>query len=187
MKNLYLIALTPPLEVEREIELIRKDCSVKHNCYAALKPPVHLTIKENFELMPHDELKLIRTLKSAAMHNQSFTQRLNNFDKFYNHTIYIKGNKPVELANLKKQIIKNIKTHFRYVENEHLPFKPHVTIAYRDIPTENFDTIFGDYKEANFKAEYLCNQFVLFKHNSKKWEVLETFELTGMPQITLFD
>jgi 2'-5' RNA ligase len=186
MKNLYLIALTPPRDLSEEIDRIRKELSTKYNCYAALKPPVHLTLRESFTLAPHDEVKLIRTLKSAACNHKPFTQILNNFDKFSHHTIYIKANKPPELAGLKKQLTKNLNNHFSYLPATSGTFNPHVTVAYRDIPEQNFEPAFEEYKQTPFYAEYFCEEFVLFKHDTKNWKILESFKLRGFTQLTLF-
>ncbi len=187
MKDLYFIALTPPLDLSEKIDRIRKELSVKYNCYAALKPPVHLTVKESFKLASHDEIKLIRTLKSAASINLPFMQVLNNFDKFSQHTIYIKANKPPELSNLKKQLTKNIKNHFSYIHTTQGTFNPHVTVAYRDIPEQNFEPAFEECQHTPFYAEYLCEDFVLFKHDRKKWQILENFKLSGSAQLSLFN
>src|SRR6478672_10545480 len=88
MKSLYLIATVPPKHIEEEIDTFRKQFSVKYKCYAALKPPVHLTLREPFELELRDEAKLFRTLKGLSLRNQPFMQSLQSFDKFYKNVIY---------------------------------------------------------------------------------------------------
>lgn len=187
MRNLYLIATVPPEDISEEIDNIRKEFSRNYKCYAALKPPVHLTLREPFKLEIQEEAKLLRTLKGLSLRNQPFTQTLQNFDKFHKDVIYIKVEKVPLLNQLKIDIKNLIKTHFPLTEKEKHTFKPHITIAYKDIPKDSFDIAFGEYQKITYSKQFVCNHFVLFKHDGKQWNKFADYKLEGLPQQTLFD
>lgn len=187
MKGLYFIAIVPPREIAERIHEIRKDFAKKYQSEAALKPPVHLTLKEPFLMEPKDELILKRKLNFIASQTQPFHHVLKNFDRFQEHTIFIKAELHPFLKQLKTHIKKLFKTTFYYLQQDQMPFNPHYTIAYRDIPTGQFQKAFSAFEHKTFFAEFTCNQFVLMKHDGMKWQNLEKYRLTAMPQVTLFD
>jgi 2'-5' RNA ligase len=187
MKGLYFIAIVPPKEVAESIHQIRLEFAEKYHSEEALKPPVHLTLKEPFTMDMKDELVLKRRLSFIATQQQSFRHILENFDRFQRHTIYIRAEKHPLLNTLKKSIKKLFKNSFYYVQQDQMPFNPHYTIAYRDIGEHIFEMAFADYESRKFHAEFECNEFILFKHNGKQWHNIEVFKLNGMPEITLFD
>nr|MBC7613216.1 2'-5' RNA ligase family protein [Pseudopedobacter sp.] len=187
MKGLYFIAIVPPKEVAERIHQIRLEFAEKYHSEEALKPPVHLTLKEPFKMDVKDELILKRKLSFIATQHQHFKHILKDFDRFQKHTIYINAEKHPLLLGLKKGIKKTFRTNFYHVEQDQMPFNPHYTIAYRNIGEHIFEMAFADYESKNFYAEFECDEFILFKHNGKQWHNIEAFKLCGMPEITLFD
>ena len=57
-------------------------------------------------------------------------------------------------------------------------FKPHVTIAYRDLMPEMFSKAWGEYKLKSFNAEFEVDAFYLLQHDTKKWNIISTYSLT---------
>lgn len=187
MKSLYFVAILPPKSIEERIDSVRKEFSDTYKSYEALKPPVHLTLKEPFTLDPKDEALLLRKLDSLSFIHQPFEQELKDFDRFQKHTIYIKANKCAEINSLKKNMKKVFKDYFFNVQQDQMPFNPHYTIAYRDIPEKMFDLAWEDYQQKTFEANFTCHHFTLLKHNGTRWVPKQDFKLRAQPQQTLFD
>ena len=58
MPNRYFIAIIPPEPIHDQIVNIKKDISTKHNTYAALKSPPHITLHMPFNLEHNKEKKI---------------------------------------------------------------------------------------------------------------------------------
>ena len=187
MKSLYFVAILPPKSIDERIDEIRKEFSDAYKSFEALEPPVHLTLKEPFTLDPKDEALLLRKLEGLSLIHQPFYQELENFDRFQKHTIYIKASKCVEITTLKKNMKKIFKEYFFNVQQDQMPFNPHYTIAYRDIPEKTFDLAWEDYQQKTFEANFTCTHFTLLKHTGVKWISMQNFKLKAHPQQTLFD
>ncbi|MEO5911459.1 MAG: 2'-5' RNA ligase family protein [Pelobium sp.] len=187
MKGLYFIAIVPPKPVDERIHQIRMEFAEKYHSEEALKPPVHLTLKEPFTMDTKEELVLKRKLSFIATQCQQFEHILKGFGRFQKHTIFIAAEKHKFLAGLKNALKKMFRTSFYYVQQDQMPFNPHYTIAYRDIDDKYFEIAFAEYQDKNFYEKFICNKFILFKHDGKQWHNIEEFKLSGMPVITLFD
>jgi 2'-5' RNA ligase len=187
MKALYFIAILPPKEVAESIHEVRLDFALKYKSEEALKPPVHLTLKEPFTMDVKEELILKRKLNFIATQNQPFLQKLKGFGRYQKHAIYIKSDEDNYLTELKKGIQKLFKSVFYYVQQDQMPFSPHYSIAYRDVGSRAFDQAFAYYENQVFLAQFNCTQFCLLKYDGKKWHNIQTYGLSGAPNMTLFD
>ncbi|RYD68897.1 MAG: 2'-5' RNA ligase family protein, partial [Sphingobacteriales bacterium] len=138
--SLYLTAILPPQELSEEIDEIRKELSEKYQVFAALKPPVHITLYRPLDIESKQESHLIKLLKPVGHLHKPFTQELENFDSFNNKTLFVHCVKQPLLNSLQKDI-----SAVMYKNNIDVPdvksnnrFHPHITIAYRDVKPETF-------------------------------------------------
>ncbi|SMC60371.1 2'-5' RNA ligase family protein [Pedobacter africanus] len=171
MESLYFVAILPPQEISAEIDEIRKQCSIDHKVYTALKPPVHITLAPPFKLNSQFEPKLFNSLE-LARNFPSFNQELKNFDGFPSHTVYINALKNPFISALFKTIKNALKPYS--IDNKG-SITPHVTIAYRDL-SDAYPQIMEEYKRRKYKAEFTVNKFSLLKHDGKNWNLLREFE-----------
>ncbi|HCN84679.1 MAG TPA: hypothetical protein DIT07_13830 [Sphingobacteriaceae bacterium] len=187
MKNLYLIAILPPQQLSEQIDEIRKECAERHNVKAALKAPAHITLFRPFFLEPKRENWLIKLLLPAT--NQvPFEQELENFDSFNMHVVFIRAIKNASVTSLHRSIsaiINRNKIDPKEVKGNTL-FRPHITIAYRDIPPEVFPVMWEEYKNRKFKRDFIVESFSLLKHDCKQWNVFREFYLKQSIALTLF-
>jgi len=186
--SLYLTAILPPAILAEEIDEIRREISEKYKVYAALKPPVHITL---FRPLNHKESRedhLLSILKPISTRHRPFRQELLNFDSFNIQTLFLNAVKNPLLQNLQKDVAA------AFTKNKIDPkevrgstrFHPHITVAYRDIPPEIFPVLWEEFKSRRFKRSFTVDHFSLLKHNGQKWCMLKEFPLQ-MPEIlTLF-
>jgi 2'-5' RNA ligase len=187
MKNLYLLAILPPKQLSEQIDDIRKECAERFNVKAGLKPPVHITLFRPFFLEPEREDWLVRLLLPASV-LPPFEQELENFDSFNTHTVFIRALKNSSIAVLQRTISAIINRHKidpKEVKGNTL-FRPHVTIAYRDISPEVFPGMWEEYKNRTFKRNFKVDGFSLLKHDGKRWNILRNFPLKQSGVLTLF-
>ena len=188
MKSLYLLALLPPEDFAIQIDSIRKECAEKFNVYKALKPPVHITLYRPIFMEDTFQKKFSLLMKSVARSVKPFTQKLENFDEFSSQVVFIRALQNPDLMQLRQSIVSVFRTH-RIDPKEStgsLPFRPHVTIAYRDVTPEIFPLIWQEYGERRFKKQFFCDHFTLLKHDGRRWNVFENFPLLKTEQPSLF-
>ncbi len=181
MPSLYLIAVLPPEDLSRQIDEIRIQCAQKFGVQKALKPPVHITLYRPFKIEEAFETRMIRLLQSAASGLHPFRQDLENFEAFNTHAVVIRALKNPEIMKLQRAVA----SLFRKNEIDKLPlgskntaFRPHLTIAYRDILPEVFPLIWHEYKDARFKRSFTADHFSLLKHDGKQWNRIADFKLS---------
>lgn len=187
MTNLYLLAILPPEDLSRQIHEIRVQCAEKFGVQKALKPPVHITLYRPFKAVEAFENKLIRLIHSAASGLKPFHQDLENFEAFDMHAVVIRASKNSGITALHRSIAsvfrKNEIDKLPAGKNS-LPFRPHLTIAYRDILPEVFPMIWEEYKDLKFKRSFKADHFSLLKHDGTQWNLLEDFKLSSYVEQT---
>jgi len=186
--SLYLTAILPPQQLSEEIDDIRKEIAARFDVHAALKPPVHITLFRPVSMRADMEQHLIKWLKPVGTQHEPFTQELENFDSFNNKTLFIHCIKNTFIHNLQKDVAtvfnKN-KIDPREVKGSSR-FHPHITIAYRDVQPQVFETLWTEFKNRKLKRSFMVNHFTLLKHDGKKWQPFEEFQLHKPANLMLF-
>ena len=179
-----MFALMPPEKLSKEIHDERLTFAEEYGFVAALKPPVHITVLPPFKI-PTEDCNAFETKVSGMhewAHRQSqLTVELNNFNFFDNYghpVLFIDVVKSPKLIKLRTSFLKQL-DHYPWIEKSTLPFKPHITIGYRDIDPAVFPTIREVYARRKFKAAFECDAIYLWKHDGKQWQIFKTFELNG--------
>lgn len=185
---LYLTAISPPAELSEQIDDIRKELSERYNIYAALKPPVHITLYRPLHIDQSYESTLIKLLRPIGLNHYPFTQELLNFGSFNIQTLFIAAVKNPTLSALQKDVAavfnKN-KIDPKEVKGN-TSFHPHVTVAYRDISPGIFPEIWEELKNRKFKRSFPVDHFTLLKHDGRKWQVFKEFVLAKPEMLELF-
>lgn len=172
MESLFFIAILPPLAISDAIEEIRKQCSLEHQVYSALKPPVHITLAPTFIIDSKLESKLISSLEHCQ-NFQPFDQELRDYNGFPPKVVFINANKNPGITALRKTITDHLKP---YLKKKPGTFNPHVTIAYRDVEESVYYQIMKTYSKKRFRINFNVNKFALLKHDGKKWNIFREFE-----------
>ena len=174
---LYFISLLPPNELSERIEILKMEMAKKFECKRALRLPAHITLQIPFKLEEDKEEKLLNSLDDFSKKTMPFEIRLQDYGHFSNSTIYI----GVEENEQLQQLYFNLKDHLHRnfpVKNakESGKFRPHITLATRDISPQNFSKAWQQLKEQEFSAKFLAQVLVLLKHNGKTWDLLKSFK-----------
>ncbi len=186
--SLYLTSILPPAYLSDEIDDIRKELSDRYQMFAALKPPVHITLYRPVDVSQNFELQLIKLLQPVSRAHSPFTVDLLNFNSFNIQTLYITAIKSPILHGLQKDVsavFNKNKIDPKEVKGN-TTFHPHVTVAYRDVPPEKFPFIWDELKNRKFKRSFSVNYFTLLKHDGKQWQRFRDFELQKAEELKLF-
>ena len=58
-----------------------------------------------------------------------------------------------------------------YQQANSRPFKPHMTVAFRDLRKPHFQLAWNEFNNRKFKETMLVDSLALLKHNGKVWKI----------------
>lgn len=176
----YFIALVPPSPVFEQAQQWKEYFKVEFNSKAALNSPPHITLHMPFEWKTAKEELLIEKLASFARSQKPFELGLKNFGCFAPRVIFIQVSENSDLKSVQGALTRFCKTELNLFNANRLdqPFHPHLTIAFRDLKKATFPKAWNFVKDLNFEAKFLCDAFVLLKHDGKVWQQEKSFILT---------
>lgn len=177
-----MFAIMPPTALASEIHQLRLEFSEKYGFVKSLKPPVHITLFAPFSislLMAARFEQQVQQLQPWASTCPSFDVSLDGFGFFNN------PNHPVVFINVEEQLILQ-QLHASFLEEftaitgmrfPQMPFRPHITIGYRDVTPAAFPAIRAEYTTRPYTATFTCKSLCLWKHNRTNWQTIQEFTL----------
>lgn len=179
--SLYFIALIPHSELSDKITAVKYDFSRNYQSSKALKVMPHITLQNPFSRMESFETEFHLRLQDFFSAFHSFNVQLSGYDCFNKNTnkvIFINVVKNDLLSELRKKLIYFLREEMNFSAKESAySFHPHVTVAYRDLSTEQFNKAWLIYKNKTFEGTFVTNAVYLLKHDYRQWNVLSKFEL----------
>ncbi len=177
IKNLYFFAIVLKGEIGDLISNYKKHMAETYNSKAALRSPPHITLHMPFKKFSRDEDRMSNLLKEIGYSNEPFNLRLINFNCFKPRVIFIDLEPSKPLIQLQKNVEKIAKIELNLFNASHKgrPFKPHITIAFRDLSKEGFGNAWKEFETKDIDHRYQVDSISLLKHDSNKWiEIFET-------------
>jgi 2'-5' RNA ligase len=172
----YFIAIVPPSPLLEEIQDIKNEFPDKYQSRAALNSPPHITLHEPFLWNSQNENLLITALSEFVQGRNSFTVELLNFSSFTPRVIYIHVSNNRNLTELQEKLDQHCEVNLNLVSAEHhRQFRPHLTVAFRDLKKTLFFKAWEEFNRRSFSASFTVNKITLLKHNGKNWEPFADF------------
>lgn len=177
--NLYMVALMPDAYLVDIIDSIRKEFARSFGAYAALKPPVHITLQPPFKSEQGVESFLDEAFTRIASGTAPFQVQLNDYGFFREDVVFLHVEKSLALEQLHDRVLHVFEKGLpvRMEAKVFREYNPHITIGYRDIPSEAFPAIRERYTHLRFRDGFTADAFYLWKHNGKHWEILSRYPL----------
>ena len=181
-ENLYFIALIPDEQICREIDVFKSEVAARFEARQALKVMPHITLKTPFKMPTTYHHNLLDWFRSLYITVSSFQIELKNFEAFHNKhspVIYVKPVINTPLIVLQNEIIRSFGTTYPKsgVNNIEKNFKPHITIAYRDLKPEKFPEAWKAYRTRIYEAYFEVKKFFLLQHDSRKWNIIQAYDI----------
>ena len=180
-ENLYFIALIPRRELRERITLIKQDFANRFNSKVALRVYPHITLKAPFKLPIYAHDKLINWFNNLQIQQSQFSIQLKNFGAFPNKkspVVYIHPIVTPSILRIQNKILLGfIENISDMVDKSDLEYKPHCTVAYRDLSPEMFTKAWSEYQHKTFDASFEVDSIYLLQHDSKKWNIIATHNL----------
>lgn len=174
--NLYFIAIIPFKELRQKVTELKRDIATRFHSMKALKVVPHITLKAPFKLQILNHEALLKWFDGVKLPTQPFMVSLYGFGAFKNaHSpvIFVNPVANIPLILLQREIVNSFKviapalTHL--VDKN---FKPHMTIAYRDLTPANFEKAWEEYRNKKFEGQFEINAVHLLQHNGSQWNII---------------
>ena len=169
----YFIAIIPPHETRSRLHELKLKISVEYNTNGALRSPPHLTLFMPFIKPIKYEERLIESLVQFANTRNPFELTLKGFGSFEPRVFYVQVNENQELHILQKELQTFMRSMHKVLPKKgtiERPFKPHLTLAFRDLKKQEFYRLENDFKAQRFHSTFYVSGFTLLKHDGKRWQ-----------------
>ena len=179
--SLFFIALIPDRDLREKIHEIKEDFSQRFESHKALKVYPHITLKAPFKCSEGGKMELLNWFSETSFQQKPFLLYLKGFEAFHNKkgpVVFINPMPSKELMQIQKELMVGFNSIFpAYVHPVDVSFKPHITVAYRDLTPENFSRAWQEYKDRPFKDVFGVHSIYLLEYDTKKWNVLKDRKL----------
>lgn len=179
--GLFFIALIPNQDLRKEINAFKLDFSKRFGSSKALKVYPHITLKAPFKCSGTDKRELLNWFTQLNIRQKPFGLNLDGFGALPNRNNPVIFVNPIinnELIGLQKELMTGFNSIFpAYVHPVDVKFKPHVTVAYRDLTPEKFSLAWQEYEHKPFSGVFDVNAIHLLEHDTKKWNLIHTHNL----------
>ena len=172
----YLLLISLPLNVKKEIMKLKEDFHKKHNHVQAIKSKPHNTLI-NFGFNTSFEEELVYKIDEVVKFHSAFETKLNGFNHFKTHTIYINVVPEAPIVNLVRSLHSTLSLPS---SQSFFAWKPHVTIA-KGLDENKFNNAMPEFETRNFEVSFITDRIVLMRRDSRfaKYEIVKEFELTN--------
>ena len=179
-QSLYFVGIIPPEDIFAEVHAFKERIAEKYHSQGALRSPPHITLFPPTQTQEAMEKQFTSLLDEIAGHHHTFEISLNGFGAFPPKVIFVKPEKELRMNVLSREIVDNYIHHISPVmELRTFKFKAHITIGYRDLTPEMFAAAWGELKNKQYKRSFTATEVALFKHDSKKWNIIHSAKLVN--------
>jgi 2'-5' RNA ligase len=172
-KQRFFIALVPPPDIQQHITEIKLYFAEHYNSRGALNSPPHITLQPPFEWLAADVPQLEESLKEFSANRLPIPVTLSGFAAFPPRVIYTDVVKSLELLDLHKDLMSYMEANFAIVDrvSQSRPFVPHMTVAFRDLTKDNFQTAWLEFAGRSLHLEFTASALTLLLHDGSRWNI----------------
>jgi 2'-5' RNA ligase len=180
--SIYFIAIVLPEKIREQVQVFKDDFKKRFRSEKASKVITHITLKAPFKSGSDKTKELLQWFERMDTGVKPFTIELKDFGAFDNRrnpVVFINPVLSAELRQLQKSVIQHFTTAYPGIEliSNELDYKPHITIAYRDLDTRNFQKAWTEYKMKEYRSSFIADSFHLLEHDKRKWNIISTNHL----------
>ncbi|XFA74082.1 2'-5' RNA ligase family protein [Thermosynechococcaceae cyanobacterium Okahandja] len=176
---LWFIALLPPSHLRAQITQIKQDFCDRYQSCAALRSPPHITLYPPFP-WPREAIAEVKTVLQTLTQSRSrristadlmFPIQLQGYGAFPPRVIYIHVQPNPALNQLQQDLVTALDStlNLRDPKASQRPYRPHLTVAFRDLRRSHFHQAWSEYRDRPFQAEFQATHLTLLYHNQHRW------------------
>lgn len=180
-QRLYFIAILPPEDIAKSVQEIKKEFADRYDSNEAYRRPAHFTLQAPFKIPEAHEEVIIPPLVSFAKDQEAFTVQLSGFNHFRDDVIFIDVDDPSPMKSLHKNLVNFLQNELDFtnkmIRNKSL--MPHMTVAYRDLSSKNFQKAWKEFSSRSFDYLFEVNSIFLLKQDYTEWQPFYKFKFGG--------
>ncbi len=177
--NLYFFAILPPYAISAELNEFKSEFAQKYQSLKALKSPPHITVIPPFFANDNFEKSIETKVHEFVKRCPHITINLNGFGQFNHKVIFVELEKNPELEVF-YTAFSAFFTGFGFeITALSKFFHPHVTVAFRDLSSENFKKSWPLFENREYKNSFSAVSIHLLKHRDEQWQVVKEFNFGG--------
>ena len=180
----YFIAILPTEPWYSKAYHLKEEMRDVYESKAALRSPPHITLHMPFRWALKKTEALQQALAEFAGSMQPIDVVFNGFGSFEPKVIFIKIQPNPELINFQKSLASSMRVRLNIFNADYrdLPFKPHLTIGFRDLSIKNFELAWKKFQHENFEGNFTAQALTLLKSTDAGWVADHTFKLQEIHQ-----
>lgn len=183
MSRLFFVAILPPEPIYGEVTAFKQDFEQRFNSRAALRSPPHITLQSPFKWPESDLSQLQNVLLDCARASTVFEIKLCGFAAFPPRVIYVNVQPSSSLNQLQAELSDRLERELQISDDraKKRPFKPHMTVAFRDLARQNFKAAWPEFRDRAYDRRFLSAGLTLLIHDGSRWQVESTFAFPPVP------
>ena len=172
-EHLYFIAILPPAAAIEQLMAYKHYFAQHYGARAALRSPPHITLHMPFKFKESKEPLLHKLLASFAGQCQPCRLTLNGFGAFAPKVIYVKVEDNPCLTAMQARLLRHMRRDLYLFNGNYkdMAFKPHVTVAFRDLKKAAFHEAWPQYAQKQVYLQFSTAHLTLLRHNGQQWQV----------------
>ena len=180
-QQLYFVALLLPPNLTAIAHGWQQYCAAEFNSRGALHSPPHITLQPPFKIPTDEKEQVTHFLQQFASNSPAIAITLDGFNCFEPRVVYIDVQHSPELFNLQQQLKFGFSETFQINDQRYgdRPFKPHVTIAFKDLTKPNFEHAWAEFQHKKIHHEFWVNELTLLAYRDQSWQIEQQFSLQG--------
>lgn len=183
MKDLFFVAVIPPDPIFKEISTFKEELKEEFGIKASLKSPPHITLHMPFRAKREKIQTIEQDLKVILGIQEPFSIDLIGFSSFEPKVIFVDVKANEKLEGIQKSIKAGLKRNNILNANyKDLPFKPHITLAFRDLKKPMFPKVWDRFEHREYHRGFICESVALLKHDGHRWNIFSEFDFKSSPK-----
>jgi 2'-5' RNA ligase len=185
-KRKYFVAIILRDQALAQAEDVKRQLFDKFGVKGALRSPAHITLHRPFEWNEEKEPLLREKLRSFKA-DGPLDIKLEGCDAFSKRVIFFAVQADERLSQLHHSFKSFARRELRLLNEweDERGFHPHVTVAFRDLKTKNFQQVWDFVKTIEFSHKMRVSGFSLLRLE-QKWEELEYFDFSDSPERNIY-
>ncbi len=171
--SMYFVAIVSPPPVDKKVQRYKYWMKDQFGCVVALKSPVHITLIPPFWLDERRESELLNIFQSFTSDMDELEIQLDSFSHFGKKVLFVHIKEDPVLQELQQQTEDYFLQHVGdVIKKDERPFRPHITLANRDMKPGDFEKAWHYFSEKIFHETFHSRTVSLLKLNLGKWNIL---------------
>lgn len=170
--DLFFVGIHTPKDVSEKVRFVQQVFADQFDSSRQLKIPVHITLIPPFRATEEEITEMKTNITRFSRLRNPFSIELDGFGTFEDRVFYIDVILNDHLNDLFKDLHQFLLEESGWVSGyKRTQFKPHVTLANRDLSPENCQKARVYFKDRSFGEQFDCHSIILFKHVNGVWEI----------------